>query len=238
MLNLGENFPVKEAMIKLKWALVAVLFLTVCTARAQENWELRRDENGIKIYSRKKEGSKLLELRLLTRLNATQDQVMDAMLNVDNYSRWIYSNKKSTLIKRVNDHDIIYYTETRLPWPVQDRDLVTELTITPATATTPLTMQAKSIQGVMALNKNYIRVPYSSAVWHVVPTADNKIDIDYDFTVDPGGSIPSWLLNMTITKGPYESFLKLADLLKQSRIKDNSKELAKRTEIASAAIAE
>lgn len=218
----------------MKWAILAVLFLTVFAAQAQDNWELRRDENGIKIYSRKPQGTKLVELRLVTRLNATEDQLVDAILNIDNYPRWIYGNKKSGILKKINDHDIIYFTETHLPWPIQDRDLVTELTITPATVNTPFTMTAKSVQGVMAPKPNYIRVPYSSATWRIMPVADNKMDIDYSFSIDPGGSVPTWLVNMTIAKGPYESFMKLAELLKQIKPKEGNRELAARPVLASA----
>lgn len=214
--------------------MIAVLVLSVLAAHAQDNWELRRDENGIKVYSRKQQGSKLVELRLVTSLNATEAQLVDAMTDVDNYPRWIYSNKKSSIIKKINDRDIIYYTQTHLPWPVQDRDLVTELAITPATATTPLTMTAKSIQGILGAKPDYIRVPYSSATWRIVPAAENKVDIDYTFSVDPGGSVPGWLVNMTVAKGPYESFMKLAELLKQEKPNDNMREPAAHTVLASA----
>jgi hypothetical protein len=206
----------------MKFAFFAVLSLVLIsyTANAQDSWELRRDENGIKIYSRRPNGGKLVELRLLTKFNATPQQLLTTLLNVQDYSSWIYGSKRVGIIKKVNDHDIIYFTEAHLPWPIEDRDLVTELTVTPATTTTPLIVQAKSIQGILPPNPHFIRVPYSLGTWHIIPDGADKINVEYTFSIDPGGSIPGWLVNMTIAGGPYKSFLKLGDMLQAERSKE------------------
>lgn len=193
---------------------ITVLFTLSLTAKAQENWELRRDDEGIKIYSRRPNGGKLIELRLLTQYNATSQQLINTLLDIGNYSNWIYGNKRAGIVRKVNDHDIIYFTEAHLPWPIQDRDLVTEISIIPATPTEPLMIQAKSVQGILPPKPHYIRVPYSLALWRVVPDGSSRINVDYTFSIDPGGSIPGWLVNMTIASGPYKSFLKLRDILK------------------------
>jgi hypothetical protein len=198
-----------------------LLAIALCIAssavKAQNTWELRRDEDGIKVYSRRVDGSKMIELRLLTQYNATSQQLLNTLLNITDYSNWIYGNKKAGIIKKVNDHDIIYFTEAHLPWPIQDRDLVTELTINAATQTAPLTVQCKSIQGILPPKPHFIRVPYSLATWRIMPEGSSKINVDYTFSIDPGGSIPGWLINMTIASGPYKSFLKLRDILKTAK---------------------
>jgi START domain len=197
------------------FAFLIVWMPTVTVARAQDNWELRRNENGIVIYSQRHDN--IVRLRLLTEFNATSEGLEAQLQNINNYVNWVYGNKRSGIIKKINNNDIIYFTEAHLPWPIQDRDLVVELTIKPATGTEPLTITAKSIEGVLPPKKHFIRVPYSLAIWHVTPIPGNKIKIDYTFSLDPGGSIPGWLVNMTIAKGPYESFLKLGNILKSGK---------------------
>jgi hypothetical protein len=203
--------------VRIKFAFIFAAFLFAFTANAQDTWELRRDENGIKIYSRRPGDGRVVELRLQTRFDATPEKLISKLMDINDYANWIYGSKRAGIIKRVNDHDIIYFTEAHLPWPIQDRDLVTELTITQATATTPLTVQAKSIQGILPPKPHFIRVPYSLATWHITPDGNNKINIDYTFSIDPGGSIPGWLVNMTIASGPYKSFLKLGEMLKSNK---------------------
>ena len=204
--------------MKLKGVLVlAAMIFTLSAAQAQDTWELRRNENGITIYSRKINNQ--VQLHLLTEFDCTPDILINELLRISNYPNWVYGNKSSGIIKKVNDHDIIYFTEAHLPWPIADRDLVIELTMSPATATTPLTIIAKSINGVLPPKSHFIRVPYSVATWHVTPAQGNKIKIDYTFSLDPGGSIPGWLVNLTIATGPYKSFLKLGEILKAENIK-------------------
>jgi hypothetical protein len=38
---------------------------------------------------------------------------------------------------------------------------------------------------------------------------NNTIKIDYVVQFDPSGSVPAWLTNMFVTKGPMETFEKL-----------------------------
>lgn len=194
------------------FAVITVLLFNTPPVNAQDNWELRRNENGITIYSRRID--KIVELHLLTEFNTTVDDLIAQLENIPNYVNWVYGNKRTGIIKKISDHDIIYFTEAHLPWPIADRDLVVELSVTPATATNPLTIIAKSIQGILPPKPHFIRIPYSVATWHITPIGSNKLKIDYTFSLDPGGSVPAWLVNMTIATGPYKSFLKLKDILK------------------------
>jgi len=197
------------------------LFLfMLTTASAQDKWELRRNEDGITIYSRQSPDGKLVELRLLCQLEATPEELIKQLLDINSYTNWVYSNRKSAIIKKVNDHDIIYFTESHLPWPIQDRDLVVELNVEPVT--NPNETQiilVKSVDGIMPPKRHFIRVPYSLVTWRITPVPGNKVNIDYTFSLNPGGSIPKWLVNMTITTGPYKSFVKLRELLKAERNK-------------------
>ncbi len=56
--------------------------------------------------------------------------------------------------------------------------------------------------------------PYSLAVWKVTQAPNNKLNIDYTLSVDMGRNIPSWLVYATLTIGPYNSFVKLREVLK------------------------
>jgi hypothetical protein len=53
----------------------------------------------------------------------------------------------------------------------------------------------------------------SKANWVVTPIGDNKLAIEYVAMADPGGSIPAWITNSFSTKGPFETFRKLKDVL-------------------------
>jgi len=194
-----------------------IILLVFCFSNvfAQGPWELKKDEDGIQVFTRDAAKGNIKELRVLCELDATKAQLINTIENIEDYNSWVYSNKKSTILKMITPQNIIYYTQSHLPWPIRDRDLVVELNITP----TPdvLNIQAKSLPDYLPKDANYIRVPYSLALWKVTEAPDNKLKVDYTFSIDPGGSIPSWLVNATLAIGPYNSFAKLREILRSQR---------------------
>lgn len=180
---------------------------------AQGKWELKKNENGIAVYTRKAAKGNIKELRVVCELNTTQDQLINTLQNIAGYSDWVYSNKKSVILSRPDAQSIIYYTQSKLPWPIKDRDLVVELNIKKDPES--LAIEARSLPLYLPDKDGYIRVPYSLALWKVTAATANRLKVDYVFSVDPGGSIPSWLVNATLTIGPYNSFVKLREVLKK-----------------------
>jgi hypothetical protein len=200
-----------------KLVLLNIFFFTLSAAMAQSKWELKKNENGIAVYTRKPASGNLKELRVVCELDATKAQLISTLQDIGNYSDWVYSNKKSEILKSFNPQKIIYYTESRLPWPIKDRDLIVQLDINSGPEI--LDIQAKSLPEYLPQNNKFVRVPYSLAKWKVTQADDNKLKVDYTFSVDPGGSIPSWLVNATMAIGPYNSFVKLRELLKEKNSK-------------------
>jgi hypothetical protein len=199
--------------MKKKLFLVSILVFAFVAVMAQGNWELKKNENGIAVYTRKAATGNLKELRVVCELNATKAQLISTLQDIGNYNDWVYSNKKSEILKSLNPYKIIYYTESRLPWPIKDRDLIVQLDIDSGPEI--LEIQAKSLPEYLPQNKKFVRVPYSLAKWKVTQAAENKLKVDYTFSVDPGGSIPAWLVNATMAIGPYNSFAKLREVLKE-----------------------
>jgi len=193
-----------------------VLFLIgFQTAICQGKWELKRNENGIAVYTRKAATGNLKELRVVCELAATKTQLINTLEDIGNYNSWVYCNKKSYILKTESPGKIVYYTQARMPWPLRDRDLIVELNINPLPDV--LNIMVKSLPDYLPKNINYVRVPYSLALWKVVQEPDNKLKVDYTFSVDPGGNIPVWIVNATMAIGPYNSFLKLREILKDAK---------------------
>lgn len=193
-------------------------FPGLLTGWGQSEWELKKNEDGIAVYSRQLATGQLKEIRVVCELDATLAQLTSVLQDVNNHKNWVYSTRKSNLVKKINDHTLVYYSESDMPWPVNDRDLVVELTINPQPVNQQYIIQAKSVPDYLPRRANLVRVPYSLALWKITPVAD-KLKIDYTFSVDPGGSIPAWLVNTTAAIGPYNSFIKLREVLKARRTK-------------------
>ena len=180
---------------------------------AQGKWEQKIDDNGIQVFTQKPLTGNLKELRVVCELASSKAQLIKTLQDINNYHNWIYSTKSTELLKITGPQQLIYYSVCSLPWPLKNRDLIIELTILSGTENNTFEIQAKSLPDYLPRKPELIRVPYSSALWKVIVVNDHLLKVDYTFSVDPGGSIPVWLVNSTLATGPYHSFLNLKQRL-------------------------
>jgi hypothetical protein len=188
--------------------------------RAQEGWVLKKDENGIKVYTRSAERSKFNELRVETVLPATLSSLAALILDISHYPRWSFNTLESHILRRVGPSELYFYSRVHSPWPASDRDLAVHLRVRQDSATRVMTVTSRSVPNFIPPKKDLVRVPLSDEVWTVTPLPGGKIRIDYRLQIDPGTDAPAWLINSFSTKGPYETFSRLREELKQAPYRD------------------
>ena len=201
--------------MKFKFLLLAFTGLLLqMSVSAQEGWTLKKDKNGIKVFSRKSSIYKFDQLKVECEFEGRMSQLAAVLLDVNNQSQWVYKTHKSQLIKENSSSEVFYYTEIDCPWPFENRDMVIHMSIAQNTENKVMTIIAKSINDYLEDKPNLVRIKYSSALWTVTPIDKDHFKIEYTIQVDPGNGIPAWLLNLFATNGPYESFLNLKKKIK------------------------
>jgi hypothetical protein len=182
-------------------------------AFGQKDWSLVNNENWIQIYKSNMSNSSYKRIKVECTVEGSVDKLLRILNDVNNHKNWIYNTKNAYIIKRVNANEYYYYTETSLPWPMQNRDAVVHIKFQKETNGL-LTIAAAGEPTYLPEINGKVRVPRSANSWQVTPVGTNKIHIVYIFEADPGGHLPPWLVNTFVNKGPYESFRKLAEILK------------------------
>jgi hypothetical protein len=127
----------------------------------------------------------------------------------------VYSTKQSYLLKQINEGHQIYYSEISMPWPLSNRDVVVDFNIQ-KNQNGVITVKATAVDGYAKKDKKKVRIKFSDVNWTVTPAGSNTLNVEYVAQADPGGSIPAWVSNMFITKGPFETFKLLQKALKSS----------------------
>ena len=206
--NKTQNAMVKRLLLALFGAAQLVF------AQAQNSWALKTDREGIKVYTRAMPSSKIKAIKIECMLHTTLSQLAVAIFDINTAKQWVYSTKSCTLLKQVSPAELYYYSEISVPWPASNRDFVAHLKLYQDTATKVLTVDAENVAGFMPVKPDVVRVLQSVGKWVAAPAGANLVKVEYTLFADPGGNIPSWLVNMFITKGPLESFRKLRELLK------------------------
>ncbi len=195
--------------MKKKWFVLFILLLIRFVSFAQSDWNLKKDKDGIRVYSRNSDHSKFNEIKAEFTISARLSELASVMLDADDHVQWQYSTKSSYLLQRISDSELYFYNEINAPWPVANRDLVVHLKISQDRVTRVMTMAALCTPGFSPCYPSIVRVPVLKAIWTVTPVDAGTLRIEYVMETDPGGSVPAWLINMFATKGPYESFKNL-----------------------------
>jgi hypothetical protein len=194
-----------------------IFFLLITSnlkALTQPAWKLAKEKNGIRIFTASVESSKFKSIRVQGVFDGTISKLLSVITNISKAPEWVYKTKMAYILKQLTPHEFLYYTESSMPWPVSNRDAIIHFIAVPDSVHHVLRINAFSEPAFIEKKSGLVRVPYSKASWYVTE-ANNKLNIDYTFEVDPGGGLPAWLVNMLADKGPYETFRKLMMKLKQ-----------------------
>jgi hypothetical protein len=181
----------------------------------QADWSMVKNNEWIQVFESNMDQSNFKKVKVECTIDGTFDKLVEVLNNVENHKTWIYKTKHSYIIKRISESEYYYYTETALPWPLQNRDAVVHIKFFRDSQNRFLKIAAVGVPDYLPTVNGKVRVPRSANSWVVTSPEPNKLKIAYVFEADPGGSLPAWLVNALVDKGPFESFRKLAAQLKK-----------------------
>lgn len=186
-----------------------LLCFKLSPALAQTDWKLGTESDGIKVYTSIVPGSKIKAVKVECDFKASASQFVAVLLDIKGSPGWLYHTKSCTVIKQVSPSELYYYSEVSLPWPAENRDFVSHLTVSQDAASKLITIDGPAIPGFVPHKDGIVRVEHSGSVWLITPLPNNQVSVKYTLHVDPGGALPAWLVNMFAAEGPVQIFKKL-----------------------------
>jgi hypothetical protein len=173
------------------------------------DWTLRREQDGINIYSRPSAFSKFNDTRVDLDLPGTIRQLAGILRDVNNFPDWVYSARSSRMIKKINDNEVIYYSEIDMPWPASNRDYYADQKISFDETHRSMNVLSVGMKDYQPEKKDLVRVERSRGCWSVTTKSGNTIHLQYVLEIDPGGGVPAWIANNFADKAPLETFTNL-----------------------------
>lgn len=183
------------------------LLFAMFFGHSQKKTNLALDKEGIKIYLTKLDTTPFKEYKAIMTVKANIDTVAKQILDIKSLQKWNFKTRKSELIRKVSDTSWIFYMNHHLGWPVQDRDHVSKVTLIKKEAEQTITIFPAN--NVLKEKEGIIRLTNFKGFWYLKKISDNQTHVMQQIYGNPGGSIPAFMVNMVVTKGPFESFKEL-----------------------------
>jgi hypothetical protein len=200
-----------------QWVFCSSLFLCFGWLNAQvpgaKDWHLVKQKNGIEVFTAPGGHDGLKLIKVMAEMSGSLQRVKEVFTNIPIQEEWVYATRKSYVVKKPDENNIFYYNETGLPWPASNRDVVVRMILVEDSSHKSLQITQEADPGALPVSKGLVRVKHLSGHWIFTETGNNKLKAVYFLDVDPGGSLPAWIVNLFIAKGPYETFVKLQQLL-------------------------
>ena len=107
----------------------------------------------------------------------------------------------------MSGNQFVVYMFNDMPWPAKNRDHIFSLTLHKVNDTL-VKINIKSLPNRLPLNKSVIRVVHFSGFWLLEKSNKGTI-VTQHMHGDPGGLIPSFIVNTVIVDAPFNSFSRL-----------------------------
>ncbi|MBC9250562.1 hypothetical protein A9179_09780 [Pseudomonas alcaligenes] len=191
-------------MISLSRAAAACgLSLLASTLAHAEDWQLAKDEDGIRIYLSAVEGSKYKAYRGVTTIKSDVAKLRALQEDVQGSCAWIHACAEQSLLKHEGNQSWVY-TRFEMPWPVTARDSILHV-VTVENADGSLVRKLDGQPTFKPQDKDYVRVASLEGSWIFVPKGTGEVEVTYQVHTEPGGSVPSWLANSFVVDAPFNT---------------------------------
>jgi hypothetical protein len=205
-----------------------LLLLSLATsAWAGPAWRHLYTKEGVRVEALDTPGRDLPQMRGIGTILANLYEILAVLDDVASHRAWVPRLSRSVALRRPSPWLLWMYVRFDFPWPASDRDSVIRVTV-------ERTLRGDLHEVVLRSERatdpgrppidGIVRVPRSYAEARLRYLGPNSTAISYLVDIDPGGSLPHWLVRLLqedlpleilkglkkrirATRGQYESFL-------------------------------
>lgn len=206
------------SLTKLLFTLVTCLFMTSTVLADLPSsplkldfdslpWELEVDKDNLKVYTAKVPDSSIKAFRGVSTFNATLNQLVSVITDMDHLHEWVNGAEPSRVIKREGNRQWTYY-ENKIPWPYKNRDGVIIQNVVKDNDE-HVSIWLTTGNEVEPVHKGKVRVDDLKGAWLLKKVGENQVELTYQIHFDPAGALPDWVVNMLLTETPEKSLTNL-----------------------------
>ena len=185
--------------------------------------EVRNDrKRNIRTWIKQEDQKRFRSFKVEATLEGTLENYARIMLDFDNYHKWYWEVLESRLLKRVSATEYYLYFRHRTPHGVPPRDAVLHATVEPQSRSrNSITMTVKAEPEFIAPKAGTVRMLAEDMTVRFTPLPGNRVKVEAEGYVDPGGLIPAWANNYVQRAAPYSIMVGMQRMLENRDPADN-----------------
>src|SRR5262249_52963982 len=121
------------------------------------------------------------------------------------------------IVRRPAERQAVIYTRTDTPWPVSDRDMYMMRTTEVMKVGEEFKLRVTCMRGEGPEREDTIRITDCDSHFILRRVDANHTSIDYMVNVDPGGSLPKFIIRWASKKVPFDTLVNLESYAKKKR---------------------
>lgn len=198
----------------MKIKLLAVLFLFTLVLCAQNDWELIKEKDGVKVYLRNYKSGKLKEFKAVGKISATLNEVNAVLKDFEHAQNWMVDLKECKLLKKMPDGSQYKYFQVFVPFPLKNRDMIYHEHTVQDKKTKALSVTFTSTPDYVEEKEGIVRMVETEGSWKFEPISKNELNITYQLYADPSG-VPAWIVNMMMVDSPIKTIQNMRNEVKK-----------------------
>lgn len=180
-------------------------------------WDLVKDKDGIKVYTREVAGSPLKEYRGVVQVRTSLESLIALYYDPEACSEWIHNCKSAKVLKELSPTEKYIYSENEAPWPVSNRDLVFRAVITQNPDSKEVLITEEGVPNYIPENSCCIRIPEMKSYWKFTPLSSGVVEVTWQSHSNPGGRLPNFLVNSVVVDMPFETLSKMKEIVQRKK---------------------
>ncbi len=197
-------------------AFFAVLLLASVVGSSDDGWSLVRSHDGVDTYENSTTRDGFKEFRGVGRFAVTFEEARDVIKDIPGNIHWLPSCRRSELIRKISETEILVYIVSRAPWPVKDRDCVWKrhyVVDTDNHFLMPFTASDEEFEGEPGL----VRILNARGIWEVKRIDADTTEVSFQYIGDGGGTVPRGFVNTTTKRIPEKALRALLERIESLR---------------------
>lgn len=188
-----------------------------------EDWRLKKDTEGIRIYTRwieAEEGRKARQMHAIMEVPASLNAAVMALTDEDQVGKWLNRAKEYYHFDAKDSHHWYAYTQFKIPWPLDNQDLVTYNTLEQDKETRIVKVQLDGRPEYIPDESGVQRIPHFDGTWIFTPKADGIVQIEYFIFTKTKPIMPRWVIDPIVEHGLWSTFYDMQRIILENETSD------------------